>query len=405
MSDVAQIRERLVQSELLSAEAADEQIARWQTAAGDSQDGAALIDWLVDQELLTEFQADAILAGHVGPMMLGPYRVLEQVHSGRLGGVFRAVHTGFDQPVSLKVFHSHLAATAEGVARIGREVRIVTQLDHPNVVRSFEIGRVGNTYYLALEDLRGQSLAARLERQERLPYEEACRILRDVAKALAHLDEHDVVHRDVGPRNIWLVDDREPKLIEFGAAVDAYAHLDELGDEDAQLAAESTIEHYRYMAPEQAHAAHRADARSDLYALGCTWYCSLTGRPPFTDADPVKQVLRHVYDQPPAMHELVADLPRQLDDTLAGLLAKEPARRFSRAADVVWALDQYVPKGEQAAPAAEAAMLPEVSPEYLEWVRSNQPPALEEIPEEAVGATPELTAFLDWMSARRRRRG
>ncbi len=405
MSSVEDIRRGLVESQLMTPDAVDGHVAKWRQQSGAAANAPAeqLVDWLVEKELLTEFQGEALLAGHVGPFMLGPYRVSEQVHASRSGGIFRAQHVEFNQPVSLKVFPSSLGEDPEMLARMGREVRICVALEHPNVVRSFQVGKLGNVYYLALEALRGETLKTKLDREGHLPYAAACRLIRDVAKGLGHLHENEVVHRDIRPSNIWVSEVGNPKLMEFGAAVDALAFLDNLEERADIDIGEVVVGKYDYMPPEQAYDARCADAVSDIYALGSTFYHCLTGRPPFVHPDPVKQVLQHVYDMPQPPSEMVDGIPHQIDETIAGMMAKDSNERFQKVQDVIFALNQYLGEEEQ-----EKIVVIDVSPDYLNWVEATHPIAHKTLTEEAVGVTPELTSFLDFMavrSAREAKRG
>ncbi len=403
MSDFDEICKRIVDSGLLSSSEAQSQLQSWRSEAPDATDGEAFLDYLVGCDLITEFQGDALAAGHTGPFLLGPYEVHQHIAVGRLGGTFRAVHKEFDQPVSLKVFPASDAADAERFARIGRELRIAVELDHPNVVHSFQLGKIGETYYLAMEDLAGETLAARLEREKSLPYKIACKIAQAVGRGLAHCHQNDIVHRDVCPANIWLTPAGTAKIMEFGAARDAYAFLDTVEGGMGITTSESVLGEYDYMAPEQAKDARDADARSDIYALGCVLYHCLTGRPPFVETNPARLVLRHASDTPEPVASLVPDVPSQLDETLSGLLAKDPADRYQEAADAAFALDPFVESEAESPP----EIGPPISREYLEWARSQTPAEPDQIPEDAVAVTPELTQFLDWLSveqARKKRR-
>ena len=157
MPSLPEVRERILQGDLLSEVELDARSAefRQQHPGGD---GDALIRWLAERQLLTDFQAEALAAGLAGPFMLGPYRVERHLTAGRLGHVFRGVHIEFDLPVSLKVFPQSVTADPEKKARMEREARVAIQLDHPNLIRTFQIGRVGDVHYLALEDLPRESL-------------------------------------------------------------------------------------------------------------------------------------------------------------------------------------------------------------------------------------------------------
>ncbi|MCA9207623.1 MAG: serine/threonine protein kinase [Planctomycetales bacterium] len=402
MSSIQEIEQRLIESQLLSTDEVHAELLAWRAAssaaADESGDAASFVDWLIQRERVTEFQGDAIEAGHVGPFMLGPYRVFEQIAPGRLGGMFRATHVEFDQPVTLKVFPSSLRDDPEKLARMGREVRIFSELDHPNVVRSFQVGQAGEITYIALEELRGETLASRLERQGRLPYAEACRLVRDVARGLEHLHQNEVLHRDLQPAHIWISEQGVAKVMEFGAARDAYSALD-VPEGSAELTLTDAFSgNYAYMAPEQAEDMRLADARSDLYSLGCVLYHCLAGQPPFFDPNPIRLVLKHARHEAPKVHESVAEVPAPLDETLAGLLAKRAGERFQTAGDVVYALEQYVPAAE------EHVGVVEVSSQYLDWVRATTPTETRHVHETSEGISPQLTEFLGWMSRRKKRR-
>jgi serine/threonine-protein kinase len=388
MSSVDQVRQQLLDSRLMTDEAADQQIARWQdeTKAADDTPGEALIDWLVEEQVLTEFHGDALRAGHTGPFMLGPYRVFERMAVGRLGNIYRAVHDALDQPVSLKVFPSVLKDDPEKVARMRREFRANVELEHPNIVRNFQIGEVGDVYYLAFEDLKGETLADRLDWEGALPYPTACKLIRDAALALAHLHDKGLVHRDVHPGNMWISLGGVLKLMELGAVRDALGQVITSPEDEGITTSETVLGSFDCMAPEQAQDAHAADHRSDIYSLGCTLYHCLAGQRPFAVRNPVKLVMHHLTKMPTPIGEVEPDLPAPLADAVTSMIAKAPDERYQKAADVAWALEQHC-EPEHLAVLDEA----EVSDEYLDWLRTAS--------EEAVEArTPELAGFLNWLA-------
>jgi len=387
MSSLEETRRQLIQSELMTAETVDSQIARWRDETGASEDapGEPWIDWLVEKQLLTEFQGDALRAGHTGPFMLGPYRVFERMAVGRLGNIYRAVHAELEQPVSIKVFPSSLKDDAEKVARMHREFRASVELEHRNILRTFQIGRVGDVFYLAFEDLQGETLLDRLDREGAMPYPTACKLIRDAALALAHLHEKGLVHRDVHPGNMWISEGGALKLMELGAVRDALGET-VTGPEDLKVTTtETVLGTFDYMAPEQALDAHAADHRSDIYSLGCTLYHCLTGKKPFPEKNPIKLVMQHATKMPPALAEIVPDVPKKLSDAVASMIAKSPDDRFPKAEDVAWALEQHVDASQLAVPEES-----EVSSEYVGWLHSYEDKTLE-------ARTPELAGFLSWL--------
>jgi serine/threonine protein kinase len=390
MASVQQVRTQLVEGELLEADRAEAEVARWrETSGGGDENGGAFVDWLVSETLLTEFQGDAIKAGHTGPFMLGPYRVFGRISLGRLGNLYHAEHAELAQPVSLKVFAADLEDKPEELARMQREARANVELDHPNIVRTFQIGRAGKVYFLAFDNLRGETLAERLERDGGLPYKEACRIVRDAARALAHLHEHVMVHRDVCPENIFLTLAGRVKLMELGAV---RIVMEDPSIDDEVTTDDTVIGDYAYMAPEQARDPHGADHRADIYSLGCVLYHTLTGSKPFTATNPVKLVMEHATMLPPALSETAPDAPEQIGEIIDAALAKPPEDRYQKMDDLIWALDQHV-DAEQEPPEEED----EVRDGFLSWLQS--PDAHIEQPVTA-SPTPDLLDFVGWLAER-----
>ncbi len=392
MHDPAQVRERLIECAVMTAETLDAHLARWRAEKGGEGSGDDFLEWLVDKQLVTDFQRDALLAGHAVPsFQVGPYRVYEMVAIGELGSVFRAVHQVHQQPVSLKLFPT-ASADAETLAHIRRELRVAVETSHPNVVRCYEVGQVAGTYFLALEDLDGETLQARLKRQGYISFAEACRIARDVACALEHLHQNEIVHRNVRPANIWIAKDGSAKLMDFGRALDAFAAID-LEEGQRPTVGSKVLEDYTYASPEQARDPDTNDHRTDVYSLGVTLYDCLAGRPPFEEKNPIRQVVRLLCDEPQPLSQLNENVPLGFDDALAGLLAKSPQARFQKAKHVVFALDQFVPIEADGEPAAV-----NVSPEYMDYVLSKQT-ADGQPAEGAEEMAPEQVAFLQWMSS------
>lgn len=382
-----QLRDR----ELLAAEVLAQRVAQWQAETRHPDSAEHLGDWLVGQGLISEFHAESLLAGIKGPIVIGPYEVAERLASGNLGGVYRARHRDTGQAVSLKVFPSQHHMTKEQAARIRREVRLLAQLDHPNVVRSFDCGEAHGVRYVAFEDLHGETLDAWIDREGAMDFHDACRFALDVAEGLRALHEQGIVHRDVCPEAIWIDASGRAKLLEFGAAKDMSAQS---GDEAEGLTTDSTvIGRYDYMSPEQAKDARSVTPASDLFSLGATLYHCLAGKAPFHDPNPMRVMMKVVTEQPAAVSSLPFGIPRPLDDVMAGLLAKDPAKRFQKAQDVVLGLRPFA----STLPDTEPQKTAEVDPTFLEWVNSAP-----EVP--VVGLDPNLARFFTRMAHRDERR-
>src|SRR5439155_1170565 len=191
-------------------------------------------------------------------------------------------------------------------------------LSHPNVAGVFDYGEDGDTPFMVMELIEGETLAGRLRREGRLPPAEAARIARQVASALQAAHDAGVLHRDVKPANVMLTPRGECKVMDFGIAAAAWA---------APLTATgATIGTASYLSPEQA-AGERATPASDVYALGCVLYEMLTGRPPFTGDNPVAVAAAHIKDPPIPVRQLAPEVPASLAAATEQALAKDPADR------------------------------------------------------------------------------
>ncbi|MBC7821105.1 MAG: serine/threonine protein kinase [Planctomycetaceae bacterium] len=341
----------------------------------------------------TDFQASVQRAGIVGPYLLGPYRVTGRQVAGRLGDVFLAEHNETHQRVSLKIFPASLSR--ERLARLGRETRIALQVDHLHVVKTFQVGRVGEVSFIAFEELTGGTLQERLDRDGRLPFIEACQLIEQAALGLGYLHSLGIIHRDVCPANLWVTEHGLVKILEFGAARDAMSYLDSqdigrltmnvLEQPDEQL-----LGHSDYMPAEQARDPHSANVASDLYCLGATLFHCVTGQVPFPNVDPARQVQQHAEDALPLLVSFVPDVPEALQQVLSKALAKQPQERYWSAEEFAFDLTQVVPP----------AVLPELEPlstDFLAWLRDSSAEPSRDIPEVA-DYPAEHPAFLNYIA-------
>lgn len=250
MITVQKVFQQLVRSCLMTHQVAEACVSQWQAATGESAavEGDKFLAWLVNEEILTDFQAEAFRAGHAGPLMLGPYRMQGRMAAGRLGNIYRAIHEPTGQAVSLKVFPSRLKDNAESLARMKREIRASVELEHPNLVRTYYVGQEDDIYYLVFEELCGETLQDRLDREAPLPCPTACRLMREAALGLGCLHDHFLVHRDVCPANLWIAKSGTLKVMELGAVRNALTVLGVVGDATV-TAGHTVLGTYDYIAP------------------------------------------------------------------------------------------------------------------------------------------------------------
>ena len=390
-----QVRGLLVDGELVSPQRLGELEQQFGESNGGSRDGDGFIDWLVKSRVITDFQAAAVRAGVSGPYQLGPYRITSRVVAGRLGDVFRAEHVEFGQPVSLKIFPESVSRDAELLARIGREIRVALELDHPNVIKTYHIGRAGKWSFIALEELQGETLEERLTREGKLPFETACRLIYQAAVGLGHVHARDIVHRDICPANLWITSRDVVKVMEFGASRDALAFLDSTDGGYLTLSgdAANVLGNYDYMSAEQAEDPHGATPQTDLYSLGCVLYRCLTGQVPFPDRNPVRQMLRHSKEAPKALSTFDVSVPVALQAVVDQLLAKTPIARFATASDLATSLAGIVPM-------PESYELDPVNAEFVLRVQAAPEPIDSEIAAEDEEKFESLMDFLTSASGR-----
>ncbi len=327
----------LVQARLLPEAEAASLYRAWREGGPPNPDGdGAFLRWLVGRGLLTDYQANLLSRGHADGYFLGPYKILDRIGRGRMAGVYKSVHTS-GQVVAIKVLPPSRARDPELLARFHREARLILKLNHPNVVRAFQLGEAGGLPYLVMEYLEGETLEEVLRRETRLPATEAGRLTYQLLEGLQYLHTQGLIHRDVKPANLMLVRERAG---ENGAAPGPTLKILDIGlgrltddgtlEEAAPLTtAGSVLGTPDYMAPEQARDARTADIRSDIYSAGCVLYHLLTGQPPFPDTNPLNQMVRHATQPPRPLTEFGIVAAEKLQPVLDGMLAKEPAKRYA----------------------------------------------------------------------------
>jgi len=266
---------------------------------------------------------------------LGGYRLLRRLGEGGMGSVYLAFKEGAGESVALKVLGEHLVQTPGFVDRFYREARNGACLDHPNIIHSYLAAQdpVTGKHFLVLEYVEGQSAQTLLDQRGRLSLADAASIVLGIARALEHAHSRHIIHRDIKPDNILLTRTGLAKLADLGLA----KKLDEASHLTGTRQGFGTTP---YMPYEQAINARYADERSDIYALGATFYHLVTGVVPFqgvNDLEVIEQKNRGEYLSARA-HDPA--FPETLDRILARMLARQPSDRYQSATELIRALEQ-----------------------------------------------------------------
>jgi serine/threonine-protein kinase len=293
---------------------------------------------LVKRGWLTAFQADELLQGRGGELLLGQYVLLEKLGEGGMGAVYKARHTRLDRTDAVKVVSPHFLEQPKAVARFRREIEASARLSHPNIVAVYDAGEAGGRHFLAMEYVEGDNLAYLVKWRGPQAWPDVVRILVGVAQGLQHAHEQWLVHRDVKPANLLrAARTGQVKILDLGLAclregTDGGVGGDQLTSSDAVMGTPD------YMAPEQTLKTRAVDIRADLYSLGCTAYYLLAGHVPFPGGDALEKMLRQRAEQPEPLDHLRPDLPFELAAVVAKLMAKDPAERFQTPADLAASL-------------------------------------------------------------------
>jgi serine/threonine protein kinase len=276
------------------------------------------------------------------------YTVERELGGGGMSRVFVAHDAALGRRVVLKILPPDLAAGVS-LERFQREIRLATQLQHPNIVPVLGTGEAEGLPYYVMPFVEGESLRHRLRRVGQLPVGEAVRIAREVARALDYAHGHDVVHRDIKPENVLLHGD-QALVADFGICR-AITHA---SDADPITLAGMAVGTPQYMSPEQAAGEREIDGRSDIYSLGCVLYETLVGEPPFTGRTAQVVIAKRFAGAVPSLRIVRPTVPIEVERAVMRALALAPEDRFQTGAQFAQALDEEGAMGEEGSGKGEA---------------------------------------------------
>ncbi|MBL8828584.1 MAG: protein kinase [Planctomycetaceae bacterium] len=334
---VARFLEVLGELRILSAE--DQAAVEKAWASRANSDAQLLAKELVQHEKITRYQAAAIYQGKTRGLVLNQYVVLDKLGSGGMGNVYKGRHRETGDVFAIKVMSSASMRSADSVKRFQREAEMAARLNHPNIVRGIEGGSADGLHYFVMEFVDGFDLSNYLKQQGPIPYLQVLQCITQAAQGLDFAHTAGIVHRDIKPGNLFLCKDGTIKLLDLGlarcsdfsegAATQANEGLTQTGQ------VMGTVD---YMAPEQALNTRHADARSDIYSLGCSLYRLITGEIPFNGQSVVEKILAHREQPVPSVRTKFPDIPLGVDFVLSRMLSKRPDDRYQTMREVIYAL-------------------------------------------------------------------
>lgn len=307
------------------------------------------------------------------PQRLGDYEIIGRIGGGGMGTVYKALHVRMGRIVALKVLRPEIQQNPVLIQRFDREVRAAARLTHPHIVAALDAREQDGVHFLITEFVEGLDLEATIRRDGALPVAVAVKCVLDAARGLDFAHRNGVIHRDIKPANLLRDQQGLVKVLDMGLA-----RLDAVTSTTATELTNSgmVLGTPAYMAPEQARDVRRADARSDIYSLGCTLYYLLTARPAFSGATALDTVMSHISHPIPSLTAANASIPLALEQIFSRMIAKEPGDRFQTAAEVVAALETLsltpAPDHETAVTTGVTGVAPGSITQMIEAVKSGR---------------------------------
>jgi len=313
---------------------------------------------------LTKFQTQAIYQRKTRGLVVGNYVVLDALGKGGMGAVYKAQHKRMKRTVALKMLPSSATRSPEMVKRFQREVQAAAKLSHPNIVTAYDADEAKGVHFLVMEYVEGRDLHALVKERGTVSVAQAVDCVLQAARGLEYAHSQGIIHRDIKPHNLLLDEKGTVKILDMGLArmEEKVADADAAADDGLTVSGQvmGTLD---YMPPEQALDTKTADARADIYSLGCTLYYLLAGRSPYSGETVGQKIVAHREDPIPSLRKPRKDVPESLDAVFRKMLAKRPEARQQSMTEVICELQACGAQG-WAAPSS----FPRSSNAYAETV-------------------------------------
>ncbi len=299
-------------------------------------DALPIADAIVENKLLTRFQANLLLQGKSKSLRItSKYRLLDRLGAGGMGLVYLCEHIRMKRLVALKVLPNSQAKEPGNLERFYREAQAVAALKHQNIVQAYDVDADNGIHYLVMEYIDGVNLEKLVADRGPLDPIRAAHYIAQAADGLQHAAERNLVHRDIKPSNLLLDREGYVKILDMGLARFFDTRVDNITERFDNNAVIGTAD---FISPEQALNSHEVDIRADIYSLGCTFYFLLTGKAPFHDANITQKLLLHQIRDPVPIEQFVPGIDPGIVEVVLKMMAKKPEDRFQLPGEVVGAL-------------------------------------------------------------------
>lgn len=304
------------------------------------EDPVELCKEIEESGLVTRWQCEKFLQGKYKGFFLAKHKLLGHLGSGGMSSVYLAEHLLMKHKRAIKVLPKSKLGNNSYLERFQREAKAIASLNHPNIVRAYDIDNEKDTYYIILEYVEGADMQSLVRKHGPLPYAVAADYIAQAARGLHHAHQAGLIHRDVKPANLLVNKDGVVKVLDLGLALFS-------AETDASLTMEyndKVLGTADYLPPEQAINSHNIDHRADMYGLGCTLYFLLTGHPPFPDGSIPSRIIKHQNSMPPDIRKDRPDCPGELDGICVKMMQKDPKYRYVDCLQVAEVLESWLVK-------------------------------------------------------------
>ena len=269
---------------------------------------------------------------YIGKKLDGRYEIKEIIGVGGMANVYKAYDSIDDRAVAVKILRDEHMENDELLRRFRNESKAIAVLSHPNIVKVYDVSFNEDIQYIVMEHIDGITLKEYIEQQKVLRWKEAVHFTVQILRALQHAHDQGIVHRDIKPQNIMLLEDGTIKVADFGIARFVRASQHTVTDK--------AIGSVHYISPEQAKG-ELSDEKSDIYSIGVMLYEMTTGTLPFDADSPVSVALKQIQSQAKRPREINPDIPEGLEDITIRAMQKDPARRYQSAAEMLRDIDEF----------------------------------------------------------------